>query len=62
MMLELISLSCQNFDDKCIHLKLFRHFWRSVRAYFKGRTYKRVLKMYFIYSCSGTAQTQKNNQ
>jgi len=40
-----------NFVGKQIHLKLFRRFWRTVKAYGEGKDYREVLNMFFSGLC-----------
>jgi hypothetical protein len=40
-----------NFIEKQIHLKLFRRFWKTVKAYGDGKHYSEVLTMFFSGLC-----------
>jgi hypothetical protein len=40
-----------NFIEKQIHLKLFRRFWRTIKAYDQGKDYREVLTMFFSGLC-----------
>jgi hypothetical protein len=40
-----------NFFEKQVHLKLFRRFWRTVKAYGEGKGYQEVLTMFFSALC-----------
>ena len=37
-----------NFIEKHIHLKLFRRFWRTIKAYDQGKDYLEVLTMFLV--------------
>jgi hypothetical protein len=50
-LLRLLPISRENFISKSIYLKLFRRFWRTIEAYYNGKTYSEVLKMYFSGLC-----------
>lgn len=50
-MLRLISESYGNFEDRKIHMKLFRRFWSSLDAYSQGKTYGEVLSLFFSQTC-----------
>ena len=41
-----------NFIEKHIHFKLFRRFWRTIKAYDQGRDYLEVLTMFFSGLCN----------
>ena len=41
-----------NFIEKHIHLKLFRRFWRTIKAYNQGKDYLNVLTMFFSELCN----------
>jgi len=41
-----------NFTEKRIHLKLFRRFWRTIKAYDQGKGYLEVLTMFFSGLCN----------
>jgi len=41
----------QNFIERDVHLKLFRRFWRTIKAYSEGRDYLEVLAMFFSGLC-----------
>ena len=41
-----------NFIEKHIHLKLFRRFWRTIKAYDQGKNYLEVLTMVFSGFCN----------
>ena len=36
-----------NFIEKHIHLKVFRGFWRTIKAYDQGKYYLELLTMFF---------------
>ncbi|CAF4443413.1 unnamed protein product, partial [Rotaria magnacalcarata] len=41
-----------NFIQKHVHLKLFRRFWRTIKAYDQGKDYLEVLRMFFSGLCN----------
>ncbi|CAF3387027.1 unnamed protein product [Rotaria socialis] len=41
-----------NFIQKQVHLKLFRRFWRTIKAYDQGKDYLEVLRMFFSGLCN----------
>jgi hypothetical protein len=47
----LIPEAKANFIEKQIYLKLFRRFWRTIKAYDEGKDYLEVLKMFFSGLC-----------
>ena len=41
-----------NFIEKHIHLKLFRRFWRTIRAHDQGKDYLEILTIFFSRLCN----------
>ncbi|CAM4804123.1 unnamed protein product [Rotaria magnacalcarata] len=53
-MIKLMKESRTNFEQKEVHLKLFRRFWKCLEAYDQGKTYSEVLQLFFSKTCTGT--------
>ena len=50
-MLKVFAASRENFQEKNIHLKLLRRFWKCLQAYKNGQSYVNMMKMFFSSSC-----------
>ena len=50
-LVSLLPKAKQNFIKRKIHLKLFRRFWRTVKAYNDGKDYLEILTMFFSGLC-----------
>jgi hypothetical protein len=50
-LVSLMPKAKQNFIEKDIHLKLFRRFWRTIKAYHDGKDYLEVLSTFFSGLC-----------
>ena len=53
-LMQLISQSRQNFEDKKMSMNLFRRFWKAMISYDQGKTYSQVLQLFFNNHCIGT--------
>ncbi|CAF1309414.1 unnamed protein product [Adineta ricciae] len=53
-MLRLLPESRDNFEQRQIHMKLFRRFWRSLDAYNQGKSYGEILSLFFSQSCKSS--------
>ena len=51
-LITLMPAAKVNFIEKHIHLKLFRQFWRTIKAYDQGKDYLEVLTMFFSGLCN----------
>jgi transposase len=58
-MLALIPKSREDFQEKNLHLKLFRRFWRTLEAYNQGQSYSEVLKLFFSNLCAGDVTSHR---
>ena len=50
-LVSLMLKAKQNFIEREIHLKVFRRFWRTVKAYNDGKDYLEILTMFFSGLC-----------
>ena len=58
-MVRLILGSHINFAERKTSLKLFRRFWRAIKAYSEGQTYADVLQLFFSQFCRTTIQSHR---
>ncbi|CAF0836212.1 unnamed protein product [Didymodactylos carnosus] len=54
-MVQLVGQARKNFEDKKIDRKLHRRFWRTLRAYDQGQSYKDVLYLIEIHGRSSNS-------
>ncbi|CAF2091676.1 unnamed protein product [Rotaria magnacalcarata] len=50
-LVSLMEEAKENFTERDIHLKLFRRFWRTIKAYSEGKDYLEVLTTFFSGLC-----------
>ena len=55
--LKLMAELRENFQEREIHLKLLRRFWKCLQAYKDGQSYAEVMKMFFSSSCTGNVKS-----
>ncbi|CAF3381807.1 unnamed protein product [Rotaria socialis] len=58
-LVSLMEEAKENFTERHIHLKLFRRFWKTIKAYSEGKDYLEVLATFFSGLCKDKILTHR---